>query len=101
MYPCERYYLGTLKSYVRNKTHPEASMTNEYAAEDALGLCIENLNLQEQIKKHVWESIEEVFTRALVVEGRGYVFNFSEAELRRAYNQQILFGRLFAFNAIS
>lgn len=38
MYPCERY-LGTLKSFVRTKAHPEASMANGYTAEEALGFC--------------------------------------------------------------
>lgn len=57
MYPCERY-LGTLKTFVRNKAHPKASMANGYAAEEALGFCIEYLNLQAHTKHHVWE-IEE------------------------------------------
>lgn len=55
MYPCERY-LGTLKSYVRNKTHPEASMANGYVAEEALGFCTEYLNLQEHTQRHIWEN---------------------------------------------
>lgn len=44
MYPCERY-LGALKSYVKNKAHPEASMANGYAVEEALEFCTEYLNL--------------------------------------------------------
>jgi hypothetical protein len=42
MYPCERY-LGTLKSFVRNRAHPEASMAKGYVAEEALGFCTEYL----------------------------------------------------------
>lgn len=49
MYPCERY-LGTLKLFVRNKVHPEASMANGYAAEEALGFCTEYLNLEQHTK---------------------------------------------------
>lgn len=75
MYPCERY-LGTLKSFVRNKAHPEASMANGYAAEEALGFCAEYLNLQEHTKHHIWEDKEEESMKASVVEGSGRVFNF-------------------------
>lgn len=74
MYPCERY-LGTLKSFVRNKAHPEASMANGYAAEEALGFCAEYLSLHKHMKIHVWETVEDVSTSASVVEGRGHVFN--------------------------
>lgn len=44
MYPCERY-LGTLKSFVRNRAQPEASMAKGYVAKEALGFCTEYLNL--------------------------------------------------------
>ena len=89
MYPCERY-LGTLKSYVRSKAHPEASIANGYAAEEALGFCTEYLNLQEHTKRHVWESAEEMSSRGSVVEGRGHVVNYSVAELRRAHEYVIM-----------
>ena len=89
MYPCERY-LGTLKSYVRNKAHPEASIANGYAAEEALGFCTEYLNLQEHTKRHVWESEEEMSSKASVVEGRGHVVKLSVTELRRAHDHVIM-----------
>ncbi|WCJ24620.1 hypothetical protein M5689_006565 [Euphorbia peplus] len=38
MYPIERY-LRTLKSYVRNKTHPEGSIANGYLADECLTFC--------------------------------------------------------------
>ena len=44
MYPCEQY-LENLKSHVRSRGHPEASMANGYAADEALGFCMEYLNL--------------------------------------------------------
>ena len=88
MYPCERY-LGTLKSFVRNKAHPEASMATGYVAEEALGFCTEYLNLQQYTKRHIWESEEEESMRASVVEGGGRVFNISDAELDRAHNYVI------------
>ena len=84
MYPCEQY-LGTLKSHVRTKTHPEASMANGYVAEEALGFCTEYLKLHKHTKRHVWESEEDVSTRATVVEGRGHVFSLSASELGRAH----------------
>ena len=89
MYPCERY-LGTLKSFVRNRTHPEASMANGYAAEEALGFCTEYLNLQVHTKRHIWESEEEESMRASIVEGRGRVFHLSEDELVKAHTYVIM-----------
>ena len=84
MYPCERY-LGTLKSFVRNKAQPEASMAKGYVAEEALGFCTEYLNLQQYTKRHIWEAAEDESNRASVVEGAGRVLNMSEAELDRAH----------------
>ena len=89
MYPCERY-LGTLKSFVRNRAQPKASMAKGYVAEEALGFCTEYLNLQQYTKRHIWESEEEESMRASVVEGRGRVFNMSEAELVRAHTYVIM-----------
>ena len=88
MYPCERY-LGTLKSFVRNKAQPEASMAKGYVAEEALGFCTEYLNLQQYTKRHIWEAEEEESLRASVVEGAGRVYNISEAELQRAHTYVI------------
>ena len=89
MYPCERY-LGTLKSFVRNRAQPEASMAKGYVAEEALGFCTEYLNLQWYMKRHIWEAEEEVSMRASIVEGRGHVYNMSEAELVRAHTYVIM-----------
>ena len=89
MYPCERY-LGTLKSFVRNKTQPEASMAKGYVAEEALGFCTEYLNLQQYTKRHIWEAEDEESLRASVVEGGGRVFNMSEGELQKAHTYVIL-----------
>ncbi|XP_071741395.1 uncharacterized protein [Rutidosis leptorrhynchoides] len=38
MYPIDRY-LGTLKSYVRNKSKPEGSIAEGYLAEECLSFC--------------------------------------------------------------
>ena len=84
MYPCERY-LGNLKSHVRTKCHPEASMANGYAAEEALGFCTEYLNLHTYTRRHVWESEEERGLRGSVVEGRGRVFNMRPAAVASAH----------------
>lgn len=85
MYPCERY-LGTLKSYVRTKSHPEASIANGYAAEEALGFCTEYLNLQAYTKRHVWETVEEEGAKGSVVQGRGRVLNMSASNVSQAHN---------------
>ena len=84
MYPYERY-LGVLKTYVRSRAHPEASIANGYSAEEALGFCTEYQNLQAYTKRHVWEAEEEQGMVASVVEGRGRVFNLSEPELAAAH----------------
>jgi hypothetical protein len=84
MYPCERY-LGTLKSFVRNRAQPEASMAMAYVAEEALGFCTEYLNLAQYTNRHIWEAEEEESMRASVVEGAGRVFNMSAAELDSAH----------------
>lgn len=89
MYPCERY-LGTLKSYVRSTAHPEASMANGYAADEALGFCTKYLNLQTYTKRHVWKTEEEQSMKGSVVEGRGRVFNMVAAEVANAHNYVIL-----------
>jgi hypothetical protein len=89
MYPCERY-LGTLKSFVRNRAQPEASMAKGYVAEEALGFCTEYLNLEQYTKRHIWESEEEESQRASVVEGAGRVYNISDAELDRAHSYVIM-----------
>jgi hypothetical protein len=84
MYPCERY-LGTLKSFVRNKAQPEASMAKGYVAEEALGFCTEYLNLAQYTKRHIWEVEEDESLRASVVEGAGRVWNMTEVEMERAH----------------
>ena len=89
MYPCERY-LGTLKSYVRSRSNPEASMANGYAAEEALGFCTEYLNLQQYTLRHVWETEEEQGMRGSVVQGRGRILNLSRAEVARAHKYIIM-----------
>ncbi|CAN6455265.1 unnamed protein product [Victoria cruziana] len=43
MYPIERY-LGKLKSYVRNKCHPEGSIAEGYLAEECMSFCSQYLN---------------------------------------------------------
>ena len=88
MYPLERY-LGTLKTFVRNRAQPEASMAKGYVAEEALGFCTEYLNLHQYTKRHIWEAEEEESQRAYVVEGGGRVYNISEAELERAHTYVI------------
>lgn len=89
MYPCERY-LGTLKSFVRNKAQPEASMAKGYVAEEALGFCTEYLNLEQYTKRHIWDADEEESLKASVVEGGGRVSNLSDPEADRAHSYIIM-----------
>ena len=89
MYPRERY-LGTLKSYVRSKAQPEASMANGYAAEEALGFCTKYLNLQTYTKRHVWENEEEQGMMGALVQGRGRLFRPTPVMLGMAHNYIIM-----------
>jgi hypothetical protein len=88
MYPCERY-LGNLKSYVRSKAHPEASMANGYAAKEALGFCTEYLNLYTHTKRHVWETEEEQGMLDSVVEGRGRLRTLTASHMSKAHDHVI------------
>ena len=88
MYPCERYN-GKLKSFVRNKAKPEASMAKGYAAEETLGFCTEYLQLEKHIGRHICDAEEGECTRASVVEGQGHVFLLSGAELERVHTYVI------------
>ena len=88
MYPCERY-LGKLKSFVRNKAHPEASMAKGYVAEEALGFCTEYLQLERHIGRHIWDAVGEESKVAAVVEGHGRAFSMSDAELQRVHTYVI------------
>nr|CAD40845.3 OSJNBa0086B14.16 [Oryza sativa Japonica Group] len=43
MYPCERY-LGILKGYVRNRSHPEGSIIESYTTEEAIEFCVDYMS---------------------------------------------------------
>ena len=88
MYPYERY-LGTLKSFVRSRVHPEASMANGYAAEEALGFCTEYRNITAYTSRHVWETEEDQGMMGSVVEGRGRVLTLSASEVERVHQYVI------------
>lgn len=74
---------------MRTKSHPEASIANGYAAEEALGFCTEYLNLQAYTKRHVWETAEDEGTKGSVVQGRGRVVTLTQASVARAHNYVI------------
>jgi hypothetical protein len=40
MYPCE-WYLGILKGYVRNHSHPEGSIIESYTTEEVIDFCVD------------------------------------------------------------
>lgn len=58
LYPLE-HYMGALKSLVRNKARPEASIASGYIYEETLGFCIESFELYEHTSWRVWESNED------------------------------------------
>nr|ABA99172.2 transposon protein, putative, CACTA, En/Spm sub-class [Oryza sativa Japonica Group] len=43
MYPCERY-LGILKGYVRNRSHPEGSIIESYTTEEVIDFCVDYMS---------------------------------------------------------
>lgn len=59
LYPLERY-LGILKRYVCNKGRPEGSMASCYSTMEALGFCDEYLRGNEEARRRVWESKEDL-----------------------------------------
>nr|ABF96285.1 transposon protein, putative, CACTA, En/Spm sub-class [Oryza sativa Japonica Group] len=43
MYPCERY-LGILKGYVRNRSHPEGSIIESYTTKEVINFCVDYMS---------------------------------------------------------
>nr|CAD39531.3 OSJNBa0057M08.1 [Oryza sativa Japonica Group] len=43
MYPCERY-MGILKGYVRNRSHPEGSIIESYTTEEVIDFCVDYMS---------------------------------------------------------
>src|SRR6266542_3714251 len=43
MFPFERY-MGVLKKYVRNRSHPEACIANRFGTEEVIELCVDYID---------------------------------------------------------
>ncbi|XP_071906894.1 uncharacterized protein [Coffea arabica] len=99
MYPIERY-LGTLKSYVRNRSRPEGCIAEGYLAEECLNFC--SLYLADYVETKfnrtsrnddVGETSSErldIFSSSCRPLGKGTPTNFSNEILRKAH-QYVLF----------
>ncbi|XP_021745386.1 uncharacterized protein LOC110711314 isoform X3 [Chenopodium quinoa] len=75
MYPIERY-LGKLKSYVKNRCRPEASIAEGYLAEECLIFCSRYLNASVK-KRSKWfnksqEKIDEIDEESPLFPKAGY-----------------------------
>ncbi|XP_027157024.1 uncharacterized protein LOC113758302 [Coffea eugenioides] len=99
MYPVERY-LGTLKSYVRNKSRPEGSIAQGYLAEECINFCLLYLadyvetkfnrpSRNEEVHKEIEEGLD-IFSKSGHPLGRGKATVFDAHILSKAH-QYILF----------
>ncbi|XP_047981858.1 uncharacterized protein LOC125222972 [Salvia hispanica] len=99
MYPIERY-LGTLKSYVRNRSKPEGSIAEGYLAEECLRFC--SLYLADYVEsKFNRESRNETVTDNAIIGldvftihgrslGKGTAMRLDDVTLTKAH-QYVLF----------
>ncbi|XP_027172109.1 uncharacterized protein LOC113771742 [Coffea eugenioides] len=99
MYPIERY-LGTLKSYVRNKSRPEGCIAEGYIAEECLTFCsffladyvetkLNRSNRNEDVAKSSSTGLD-LFSMSTRPLGKGIPTKFSDEILRKAH-QYVLF----------
>ncbi|XP_073273417.1 uncharacterized protein [Primulina huaijiensis] len=99
MYPIERY-LGTLKSYVRNRSRPEGSIAEGYLAEECLTFCY--LYLADYVETKFNQSTRNdettigstfalnVFTASGYALGKAIATKFDDETLKKAH-QYVLF----------
>ncbi|XP_073149750.1 uncharacterized protein [Henckelia pumila] len=99
MYPFERY-LGTLKSYVRNRSRPEGSIAEGYLAEECLTFC--SLYLADYVETKFNQSTRnddttidstlalDVFTNSGYAIGKAIATKFDDETLKKAH-QYVLF----------
>ncbi|XP_071918866.1 uncharacterized protein [Coffea arabica] len=99
MYPVERY-LGTLKSYVRNKSRPEGSIAQGYLAEECINFCSLYLadyvetkfnrpSRNEEVHKEIEEGLD-IFSESGHPLGRGKPTVF-DAHILSTAHRYILF----------
>ncbi|XP_075482523.1 uncharacterized protein LOC142522848 [Primulina tabacum] len=99
MYPIARY-LGTLKSYVRNRSRPEGSIAEGYLAEECLTFC--SLYLADYVETKFNQSTRndetiigstfalDVFTASGYALGKAIANKFDDETLKKAH-QYVLF----------
>ncbi|XP_073301900.1 uncharacterized protein [Primulina huaijiensis] len=99
MYPIERY-LGTLKSYVRNRSKPEGSIAEGYLAEECLTFC--SFYLADYVETKFNQSTRndettigstfalDVFTASGYALGKAIATKFDDETLKKAH-QYVLF----------
>ncbi|XP_047310905.1 uncharacterized protein LOC124914407 [Impatiens glandulifera] len=85
MYPIEQY-MGILKTYVRNKKHPEASISEGYLVNESISLCsryFEDLSVQisdqPETSLSIFSTIEELST------GTPYIYEDGDRERAHVY----------------
>jgi len=78
MYPIERY-MKTLKGYVRNMVHPEASMAEGYLQDEMIGFITKYLQRFDVVQRRVWDADEEYGDAEEVLEGAGRLYMMTTA----------------------
>jgi len=88
MYPIE-WYLKTLKGYVRQRAHPEGSMAEGYAREEAIGFCTEYMQDYPITRRRVWDDKEDPTMNDEITEGSGRPKTLS-ADIRHWIHEFVL-----------
>nr|CAD39908.2 OSJNBa0065B15.12 [Oryza sativa Japonica Group] len=77
MYPCERY-LGILKGYVRNRSHPEGSIIESYTIEEVINFCVDymsetsSIGLPRSHHKGMLDGVGTVERKTVRLDGKVY-----------------------------
>lgn len=93
-------YLGTLKSYVRNRSRPEGCIAKGYLAEECLTFCSHYLadyvetkfnrpNRNQEVEDDLYLGLDVFSTKGRPL-GKGVATTFDEDTLKKAH-QYILF----------
>uniref|UniRef100_A0A803MKL5 DUF4218 domain-containing protein n=1 Tax=Chenopodium quinoa TaxID=63459 RepID=A0A803MKL5_CHEQI len=88
MYPVERY-IQTLKSYVRNRAHPEGSIVEGYLADECLTFCSRYMNDFDTVfnRKARNDDYRKRFNRKVSSIGQGVLvhLDFEESDQIHSY----------------
>ena len=85
MYPIEQY-MGTMKRYLRNKNHPEASISESYLVNESISLCARYLEEEDQERAQNSISGLSIFSsHEELSNGKIYNFDYCDRETAHSY----------------